>query len=144
MREGAVTKNGFEELPADYNDFCTYHGEINGGTAMAAFHARMDVLLMTSAFEGFPMVIMEAMTHGVVPVATAVDGVPENIQHLHNGMLIENKDEATVVAQLVEHVAFLCNNRQVLQQLSAGAFNYAQQHFSAMEFCNHYRRLVLQ
>jgi glycosyltransferase involved in cell wall biosynthesis len=103
----------------------------------------MDVLMLSSDFEGFPMVIMEAMAHGVVPIATAVDGVPENIFHLQNGLLIENKDEASVVAQLVQHIQFLCANRDVLQQLSANAFAYAKANFSEERFCASYRKIVL-
>jgi glycosyltransferase involved in cell wall biosynthesis len=132
------------ELPSDYKQFCTYHGEIGGGEAMARFHDEMDVLMLTSAFEGFPMVIMEAMAHGVVPIATAVDGVPENIFHLQNGLLIENKDEASVVAQLVQHIQFLCADRDILQQLSTNAFAYAKAHFSEERFCASYRNLILQ
>jgi L-malate glycosyltransferase len=42
----------------------------------ALFHA-LDVLLMTSDFEGTPMVLLEAMSSGVPVVASAVDGIAE-------------------------------------------------------------------
>lgn len=110
---------------------------------MAAFHQKMDVLMMASAFEGFPVVIMEAMINGVVPVATAVDGVPEHIRHGENGLLIQNpKDEAAVVKQLVEHIEYLCSNREHLEQMSARAHEYASTTFSPQRFCSSYRRLM--
>ena len=128
-----------DEIPADLMDHCTYHGEIKGGKDMMAFHQRMDVLMMTSAFEGFPVVIMEAMINGVVPVATAVDGVPEHITHQKNGLLIKDAaNETGVVEQLVEHITYLANNKEHLKKMSHAAHEYAKETFSAEKFCNNY------
>ncbi|WP_132055065.1 glycosyltransferase family 4 protein [Pseudocnuella soli] len=130
------------ELPADHSKFCTYLGQLKGGEAMNKLHQQMDVLMLTSAYEGFPMVIMEAMTFGVVPIATAVDGVPEHIRHMHNGLLIDNASEEKVVKQLIEHVQFLCGNRAELLKMSKHAFNYAKNEFSGNEFCSNYRYAI--
>jgi len=98
---------------------------------------------MTSAFEGFPIVMMEAMVNGAVPVATAVDGVPEHIKDQGNGLLIYNaKDEAGVVKQLVEHIVYLCNHREHLQAMSEHAYDYATKTFSGDRFCEAYRKLM--
>jgi glycosyltransferase involved in cell wall biosynthesis len=135
--------NFADELPADINSLCSYHGQIQGGAPMHAFHQRMDVLMMTSAYEGFPMVIMEAMIDGVIPVATAVDGVPEHIQHQQNGLLIQNAaDEAGVVSQLVAQLAWLCTNREKLPAMSQAAYTYARNTFSAEKFCRNYREVM--
>lgn len=131
------------ELPEAILKKVTFHGEIKGGKDMTAFHQKMDVLMMTSAFEGFPMVIMEAMINGVVPVATAVDGVPEHIRDGYNGLLITNpEDEEAVVHQLVQHIVFLCNNRDKLKELSQQAYSYALENFSGETFCNSYRTVM--
>jgi len=132
-----------DELPDDVLALCTYHGEIRGGDAMHAFHQQMDVLMMTSAYEGFPMVIMEAMINGVVPVATAVDGVPEHITPGQNGLLIQDaRNEPGVVDQLVAHLHYLSTHREELRQMSQGAFDYARKSFSAEQFCRNYRSLL--
>jgi glycosyltransferase involved in cell wall biosynthesis len=131
------------ELPAGYERFVTYHGELQGGAAMHAFHREMDVLVMTSAFEGFPIVIMEAMINGVVPVATSVDGVPEHIRDGENGLLIKDAaDENGVVNQLVQHIVYLSANREHLLQMSGNAFTYARDHFSGEQFCRSYREVL--
>lgn len=44
---------------------------------MYNFHKDNDVLLMTSAWEGFPLVIMEAMAFGAVPLVSKIDAIPE-------------------------------------------------------------------
>ncbi|HUQ97212.1 MAG TPA: glycosyltransferase [Chitinophagaceae bacterium] len=131
------------EIPESLLKNCTFHGEITGGDAMAAFHQQMDVLMLTSAFEGFPLVIMEAMINGVVPIATAVDGVPEHITNNINGLLIyDTTNEAAVVQQLVDHIIYLSGNHEKLKELSQQAYQYAQQHFTGETFCNRYRAVM--
>jgi glycosyltransferase involved in cell wall biosynthesis len=50
---------------------------------------RLDVLSLPSLSEGLPMAVLEAMSMGVVPVTTAVGGLPDLIQSGENGILIE-------------------------------------------------------
>jgi glycosyltransferase involved in cell wall biosynthesis len=83
------------------------------------------------------------MINGVVPVATSVDGVPEHIKHGENGLLIYNaQDEEGVVQQLVQHIIYLCNNRQHLIAMSLNAHEYAKNTFSPQSFCGNYRRVM--
>ena len=132
-----------DELPDDVLSLCTFHGTINGGKEMMSFHQKMDVLMMTSAYEGFPVVIMEAMINGAVPVATAVDGVPEHIKNGENGLLIHNAaDEEGVVQQLVKHIEYICQNRDHLQNMSSAAYSYARDSFSREKFCHSYREVL--
>jgi glycosyltransferase involved in cell wall biosynthesis len=132
-----------EELPEHILKHCTFHGQIRGGKDMAAFHQKMDVLMMTSAFEGFPVVMMEAMINGAVPVATAVDGVPEHIKDGENGMLIyDAKNEEGVVTQLVAHILYLTRKREHLKSMSHHAFNYAKETFSPEKFRSSYREVM--
>jgi len=57
------------------------------GNRVALYHA-MDVLLMTSDFEGTPMVLLEAMACGLPVVASAVDGIAEVCTHGKDALLI--------------------------------------------------------
>lgn len=51
------------------------------------YHA-MDVLLMTSLFEGTPMVLLEAMASGLPVVASSVDGIAEVCSSGHDALLV--------------------------------------------------------
>jgi glycosyltransferase involved in cell wall biosynthesis len=63
-----------------------------GGIAnehVATLMARSDVLVLPSAFEGLPVALLEAMAHGLVPVAAHCrSGVDEVIRPGENGFLV--------------------------------------------------------
>lgn len=53
------------------------------------YYEQADLLLMLSKNEAFPFVVLEAMAQGVPVVAVPVGGVPEAVQHLDNGLLLD-------------------------------------------------------
>ena len=63
-------------------------------------HHAFDALLMTSDFEGTPMVLLEAMSCGLPVVASAVDGIAEVCTNGHDAQLITPGDVAGFAAAL--------------------------------------------
>ncbi len=122
---------------------CVFNGEIHDREEMNRLYATADLLLLTSSREGFPLVIMEAMAHGVVPVSTAVGGIPEHLRHGENGWLIGNHDdEELIVESACSLIAQACSDRQRLEAMSQAAYEYAVAHFSSARFCEEYRRIL--
>ncbi len=62
----------------------------------ARLFAVMDMLLLPSDWEGFPVSILEAMQAGVPIIATNVGGIPEMIRHMQDGLLIPPKNPAAI------------------------------------------------
>jgi glycosyltransferase involved in cell wall biosynthesis len=59
---------------------------------VATLFAVLDVFLLTSVSEGFPFVVLEAMAMERPVVATAVNGVPEIVEHGVTGVLVGRGD----------------------------------------------------
>jgi len=68
---------------------------------VAALLGALDVLVLTSAWEGLPRVCPQAMAAGRPIVATAVDGIPEAVLHGRNGLLFEPGDVAAGAAHVL-------------------------------------------
>ena len=64
------------------------------------FIAKADVFALTSHYEGFGNVMIEAMACGVPVVATASAGTRDIVRDGHDGVLVENHDAASVAAAL--------------------------------------------
>jgi len=56
----------------------------------------LDVLVVPSLSEGTPLVTLEAMAAGVPVVASAVGGIPEQIRHYREGLLVPSGDAAVL------------------------------------------------
>jgi glycosyltransferase involved in cell wall biosynthesis len=63
--------------------------------------AELDVYVSASRSEAFPLAILEAMAAGLPVVATAVGGVPEQIEDGVSGLLVPAEDAAALARAIV-------------------------------------------
>jgi glycosyltransferase involved in cell wall biosynthesis len=63
--------------------------------------AALDVFALTSLWEGLPFTILEAMRAGTPVVATAVNGVPEVVEHGRTGLLAPPRDTTQLAAHIL-------------------------------------------
>lgn len=83
--------------------------------------ASSKTMVMTSVFEGTPMVALEAMALGVPIVSTPVDGMCDLIEHGFNGYLCD--EDAT----FAKYVTEICMDDTKYQQLSQNASKRAME-----------------
>ena len=81
------------------------------------------ILLMTSIFEGFPLVLSEAMSRGCVPIAfNSFSSIKDIIDHKINGILIPPFD----IKLYVKSLLYITHNQFILNQLAVKAQEKAQ------------------
>lgn len=86
--------------------------------------ARSHIMILTSEFEGLPIVMLEAMSRGCVPVVSAVSsGVGEVLRNGENGFLVPVGD----VAGFVERLEILRQDRNRLKHMAAKSFETIHQ-----------------
>ena len=122
---------------------CRFTGELCDPVELQKLYAEADVLLLTSSREGFPLVIMEAMANGVIPISTDVGGIAVHVSHGCNGFLVDGLDEEIIVREITSLLLGLLTNSEQLARLSRQAYDYARAHFSSETFCNSYRTALL-
>lgn len=86
------------------------------------FYRKASVLLLTSDFEGFPLVLTEAMSFGVVPVVYgSFTAVRDIIDDGVNGFIVPPKDGHFDCDAMAQKVADLVSSPKRLRQMSLSA-----------------------
>jgi len=130
-----------DAVPIEDRQSCTFIGEVSEYHRIQQFYDASHMLVLASSREGFPMVIMEAMAHGVVPVSTDVGGISVHVRDGINGILIRELSEERIVEEMVTAIAGLASDAAALEKLSHAAYDYARQNFGSDRFCTAYRSL---
>jgi glycosyltransferase involved in cell wall biosynthesis len=80
-----------------------------------------DVYLSTSVWEGMSNALLEAMSHGVVPVVSRVSGVADVVEEDVSGLLFPPGDEAEFAARLGEALSMTADCRRVMGEAACAA-----------------------
>jgi glycosyltransferase involved in cell wall biosynthesis len=111
---------------------------------MDKIYRQSDVLILTSAFEGLPMVVMTMMAHGKVVLSTAVNGIPDYIEHMKSGLLIYETKEEEIVNKGVELLKLLLLQPNIKTELGRKSREVAFEKFSRTIFCKQYRKILIE
>ena len=123
--------------------YCTFYGNVRDRDQMETIYQKSDVLLLTSAFEGLPIAIMEMMAYGKVVVSTAVDGIPDYITNRENGFLLENNpNENKIIEEGISVLSNLSGNKDLLEKVGHNSRVYAEENFSGKVFKERYQEVL--
>jgi L-malate glycosyltransferase len=122
--------------------YCTFYGTVTNDESMSEIFRKADVLLLTSSFEGLPIVLMQMMAYGKIVISTAVSGIPDYIFHEQNGLLIQATNEADIVSEGVQYIEWILAHPSQRAALGQQARKDAITHFSRESFNQHYRKLL--
>jgi glycosyltransferase involved in cell wall biosynthesis len=107
-----------------------------GATAMGAFYTRARMVVLPSVwFEMCPLVISEAMSHGLPVIASRIGGIPELVDDGETGLLFEPGNSE----DLAHKIDTLWNNPDLCRRMGAAGRRKAERRYGAD---NYYRRLA--
>ena len=129
-------------IPADVRKYVALYGNVGNVKELHEIYMNSDVLILTSAYEGLPIVIMDMMARGKIVISTAVDGIPDYITHMENGLLITEKEETKIIQQGAEFLKLLITNPELKSEIGRKSYHYALKHFSGETFCQTYRKIL--
>ncbi|MEP7319231.1 MAG: glycosyltransferase family 4 protein [Panacibacter sp.] len=123
--------------------YCRFYGNVKDNELMKRIYEQSDVLILTSAFEGLPLVVMTMMAYGKVILSTAVNGIPDYIKHMENGLLITETEDDKIIEQGVALLRLLINNPALTTTLGRNNKEIAMQKFGRDNFCKIYRGILV-
>jgi colanic acid/amylovoran biosynthesis glycosyltransferase len=98
------------------------------------------IIVLLSDYEGLPIILMEAMACGLVPVCLAIrSGIPELVKDGETGLLVHDRDEdfISAIERLAEHSV-------LFHALSINAAHFVTQHHSMKVVVNKWLDLCEQ
>jgi glycosyltransferase involved in cell wall biosynthesis len=93
---------------------------------VAEYLSLMDVFVLCSLKEGFPNVLLQAMTMSLPVVSANVGGCSEIIDHMNNGMLYPSNN----LGKFIEAVEMLTTNPDFANRLASNAKRTVEENFS--------------
>lgn len=95
------------------------------------------IFAMTSLYEGFPMVLIESMSRGCVPIIFDSYAAASEITY-NKGILVTNNDEKMFANKLSQ----LMNNSDILTEMGTECLKYSK-NFDPDHICNQWNNLIL-
>ncbi|HET9440462.1 MAG TPA: glycosyltransferase family 4 protein [Longimicrobiales bacterium] len=98
----------------------------------------LDIFVLPSRFEGFGLVLVEAMTASAACVTYDSSNMPELIDHERNGLLVPLGD----IKALADAIVRVCNDAVLRERLGAAAHATVLERFSGERMVADYEALI--
>jgi glycosyltransferase involved in cell wall biosynthesis len=127
-----LNRSHYEEVAKKLDELGIAHSFIFTGhrTDVPRLIAAMDLCVLCTHREGFPLSILESMAMRKPVIATAVGGIPEIIQPGVNGYLHEHGNSK----ELADATVSLIDDPEKAKRFGAAAAEHVQQNFSLQGF----------
>lgn len=110
---------------------------------IGGFLESLDVVAMSSDYEGAPLFLVECLAHGAPIVSTAVGGIPDMIEHGRTGLLVAPRDPGAMAAAIGELLDDAALRAQFSAAGSARAADFSLERVAA-RFAELYRELLAE
>ncbi len=99
------------------NEYCLFLGSLER-SVLYELYQYVNASIISSFSEGMPIVLVESFRFGKPVISTKVGGIPEIINNMENGILVEHDEKDLAKAMLT-----LMNDSKLCVKLSNSAYN---------------------
>jgi glycosyltransferase involved in cell wall biosynthesis len=128
-------------LTQDAHHYVTASGMINDKEALNSKYQLAHFIILLSSTEGMPLVVLEAMQNGCIPIVTKVGDLP-NVINDNNGFCINNAEETIIQDTYETLMAIAGKPQEQLIELSEHAKSMVAHNYSMQQFTSNYQQLL--
>lgn len=134
----------FEKYKDSVRDNVELIGKILDKHVLNEFYSKAHFVMLTSLFEGLPLVLLEGLAQGAIPLTTNVGEIPSYInEDFQTGFLINNSiDESKLVNQFIDKLKSIDADRTILPTFSECGQKLVRRHFNKETFQYSYQSLI--
>lgn len=120
-----------KKLEQQVKDLGLQHVSFEGFQSSIPYYERTSILILTSEYEGFPLVLAECMSFGVVPVVYgSYSAVYDIIKHKENGMIVQPQNGKFEVNEMAKRLAFVMENESKRNEMAQNAILTSKRDYS--------------
>lgn len=107
------------------------------------YYKKASILILTSEYEGFGLVIVEGMSFGVVPVVYgSYSAVYDIIKHKENGMIVQPQNGKFEVNEMAKQLAFVMENESKRNEMAQNAMLTSRRDYSLENICRSWEKIL--
>jgi glycosyltransferase involved in cell wall biosynthesis len=115
------------EVAQRKSENCEFMGHLDSANLDQFYRNARMVVFATRCYEGFPTVLLEAMSHGLPVVCSRIGGLPEIVEDGITGLLYEPGD----ANELADRIRTLWQNPDLCKKLGEGGRKKVQKDYAA-------------
>ena len=120
-----------KKLEQQVKDLGLQHVSFEGFQSSIPYYERASILILTSEYEGFPLVLAECMSFGVVPVVYgSYSAVYDIIKHKEHGMIVQPQNGKFEVNEMAKQLAFVMENESKRNEMAQNAILTSKRDYS--------------
>ena len=121
----------FKNLSKDCNVDFKFHGFLSRADVFEIYKVSHVFLLPTTASEGFPKVIAEAMNFGCIPIVSNMSSIGQYVKHNDNGFLIDSVTSENVLKLIksvidlsdIDYKRLIENRKSIVHKFTFSHYN---------------------
>lgn len=135
---GAEGEDGYQNTLQQYAQDNNLKVFFHGFCSPEKFYQECDIFVLSSTWEGGPIVTLEAMSYGMPCIMTKVGAYNQQVIDEYNGLIVQNSHK-----NISKSIEFFIKYPSKIEEMGKNAHRHMQKHFDFDKMIEKYKKTLL-